>query len=118
MQASTYRYKYPYVDATICSLHSVRLQTADCLGVNKRTVLCRNIQRYWILRRICRSISCPASSEKGRADPIGSRYMRAFDRDICILHIGASWPLGVLWMAISRLSCGAQVHRILSQYQS
>jgi hypothetical protein len=44
--------------------------------------------------------------------------MRAFDMDIVLLHTGAPWPLCVLWMAISRLLCGAQVHSILSQYQS
>jgi hypothetical protein len=97
---------------------SVRLQPTGCLGVNKRTVFCRNIQRYWILRRICRSIRCPASSEKECADPLGPRSMRAFDMDIVLLHTGAPWPLCVLWMAISRLLCGAQVHSILSQYQS
>jgi hypothetical protein len=44
--------------------------------------------------------------------------MCAFDMDICLLHTGAPWPLCVLWMAISRRSCGAQVYRILSQYQA
>ena len=39
----------------------VWLQTADYLGVNKRIIFCRNIKRYWISRRICRSISCSAS---------------------------------------------------------
>jgi hypothetical protein len=97
---------------------SVRLQPTGCLGVNKRTVFCRNIPRYWIWRRICRSIRCPASSEKECADPLGPRSMRAFDMDIVLLHTGAPWPLCVLWMAISRLLCGAQVHSILSQYQS
>ena len=36
--------------------------SAGCLAMHKRTVFCRNIQRYWILRRICRSISCSAST--------------------------------------------------------
>jgi hypothetical protein len=40
----------------------VRLQKADCPGVN----ICRNIKRYWILRRICRSISCSASIKRSR----------------------------------------------------
>ena len=39
--------------------------SAGCLEVNKCTVFCRNIRRnikrYWISRRICRSISCSAS---------------------------------------------------------
>src|SRR4030095_15280888 len=38
------------------------IPTAGGLSVHKGTVFCRNIrrkiQRYWILRRICRSISC------------------------------------------------------------
>src|SRR5262249_36010702 len=38
------------------------LPTAGGLSVHKGTVFCRtirrNIQRYWILRRMCRSISC------------------------------------------------------------
>jgi hypothetical protein len=45
----------------------VRLQKTGCLLVKKRTVFCRNIrrniQRYWILRRLCRSISCSASNK-------------------------------------------------------
>jgi hypothetical protein len=48
----------------------VRLQTVGCLGVNKRIIFCRNIRRnirrYWILRRICRSISCSAPGIKAR----------------------------------------------------
>src|SRR6266702_3557623 len=44
---------------------SSRWPSAGRLGVNKCTVFCRNIQRnihrYWILRRLCRSISCSAS---------------------------------------------------------
>jgi len=44
---------------------SSRWSSAGCREVHKRTVFCRNIrrniQRYWILRRICRSISCSAS---------------------------------------------------------
>src|SRR5262249_53509261 len=114
-------FQRPLVPRSRCSprlMPSVRLQPTGCLGVNKRTVFCRNIQRYWILRRICRSIRCPASSEKECADPLGPRSMRAFDMDIVLLHTGAPWPLCVLWMAISRLLCGAQVHSILSQYQS
>jgi hypothetical protein len=39
----------------------VRLQKAGCLEMHKCTVLCRNIQRYWILRRICRSIRGPCA---------------------------------------------------------
>src|SRR5262245_44411672 len=97
---------------------SVRLQPTGCLGVNKRTVFCRNIQRYWILRRICCSIRCPASSERECADPLGPRSISAFDMDIVLLHTGAPWPLCVLWMAISRLLCGAQVHSLVSQYQA
>src|SRR5215831_18743431 len=38
------------------------IPTAGDLSVHKGTVFCRNIrrhiQRYWILRRLCRSISC------------------------------------------------------------
>ena len=101
---------------------SSRWPSAGGREVNECTVFCRNIrrniQRYWILRRICRSIRCPASSEKECADPLGPRSMRAFDMDIVLLHTGAPWPLCVLWMAISRLLCGAQVHSILSQYQA
>src|SRR5262249_18649390 len=45
--------------------------TAVCLRVNKRTVFCRNIQRhiqrYWISRRICRSISCSAATSFHRS---------------------------------------------------
>src|SRR5262249_39478954 len=44
------------------------ISTAGGLSVHKGTVFCRNIrrhiQRYWILRRICRSISCSAASDK------------------------------------------------------
>src|SRR5262245_39999729 len=56
----------------------VRLQTAGCLGLNKRTVFCRHIQRYGILRRICRSISCSASMESrgSAADRLEERTMR------------------------------------------
>ena len=86
--------------------------------VHKCTAFCRNIKRYWILRRMCRSISCPASSDKECADPLGLRSMCAFDMDIFILHTGAPWPPCVLWMAIRWRSCGAQVYRILSQYQA
>src|SRR5215813_4131249 len=42
------------------------IPTAGGLYVHKGSVFCRNIrrniQRYWILRRICRSISCSANS--------------------------------------------------------
>src|SRR5215467_3459037 len=42
------------------------IPTAGGLHVHKGTVFCRhirrNIQRYWILRRLCRSISCSAAS--------------------------------------------------------
>ena len=45
---------------------SSRWPSAGCLDMHKRTVFCRNIQRniqrYWILRRLCRSISCSAST--------------------------------------------------------
>src|SRR5262249_54276288 len=41
------------------------IPTAGGLSVHKGTVCCRNIrrhiQRYWTLRRLCRSISCSAS---------------------------------------------------------
>src|SRR5712691_4136121 len=43
--------------------------SAGCLEVHKCTVFCRNIKRnikrYWISRRICRSISCSASGHHG-----------------------------------------------------
>ena len=43
--------------------------SAGCLGVNKCTVFCRNISRniqgYWISRRICRSISCSVARAAG-----------------------------------------------------
>src|SRR5438128_401276 len=45
---------------------------------------------------------------------IGPRSMRSFDMDIFRLHTGAPWPFYVLWMAISWLSWGEQVHSILS----
>src|SRR5262249_34907174 len=41
------------------------IPTAGGLSVHKGVVVCRNIrrhiQRYWILRRLCRSLSCSAS---------------------------------------------------------
>src|SRR5262249_55530209 len=44
------------------------IPTAGGLSVHTGTVFCRNIrrniQRYWILRRICRSLSCSASEER------------------------------------------------------
>src|SRR6516165_8975196 len=47
------------------------IPTAGGLYVHKCTVFCRNIrrniQRYWILRRLCRSISCSASMERTRS---------------------------------------------------
>jgi hypothetical protein len=54
---------------SILGLHGLSVSSgwsaAGCLGVNKCTVFCRNIsrniQRYWISRRLCRSISCSAS---------------------------------------------------------
>jgi hypothetical protein len=50
---------------------SSRWPSAGCLGVNKCTVFCRNIkrniQRYWISRRLCRSISCSASMARRRS---------------------------------------------------
>jgi hypothetical protein len=46
------------------------IPTAGGLYVHKGTVFCRNIkrniQRYWILRRLCRSISCSASLDLPR----------------------------------------------------
>src|SRR5262245_9233296 len=47
--------------------------SAGCLEVHKCTVFCRNIQRYWILRRLCRSISCSASAEKERSVPVSTQ---------------------------------------------
>src|SRR5207248_7082454 len=47
------------------------IPTAGGLYVHKGTVFCRNIrrhiQRYWILRRLCRSISCSAAPEQGQS---------------------------------------------------
>jgi hypothetical protein len=44
-----------------CLTRGVRLQKAGCPGVNICRNIRRNIQRYWILRRLCRSISCSAA---------------------------------------------------------
>ena len=52
----------------------------------------------------CGMRSASSDSDKECADPIGPWSMRSFDLDIFRLHIGASWPLCVLSMAISWLS--------------
>src|SRR5215468_7946592 len=50
---------------------------AGGLSVHKGTVCCRtirrHIQRYWILRRLCRSLSCPARCEESREIERGHR---------------------------------------------
>src|SRR5262245_41779219 len=43
--------------------------------MHKRTVFCRNIQRYWILRRICRSISCSASLDQNSNRPYNTSLL-------------------------------------------
>src|SRR5215813_12034448 len=53
------------------------IPTAGGLSVHKGTVFCRNIrrhiQRYWILRRLCRSRSCSARCEESREIERGHR---------------------------------------------
>src|SRR4029450_260391 len=48
------------------------IPTAGGLSVHKGTVFCRHIrrhiQRYWILRRLCRSISCSAASSSSATE--------------------------------------------------
>jgi CelD/BcsL family acetyltransferase involved in cellulose biosynthesis len=50
-------------DLELCD-YLVRLQKAGCPGVNICRHIKRHIQRYWISRRLCRSISCSAAEKK------------------------------------------------------
>src|SRR5262249_20660540 len=55
------------------------IPTAGGLYMHKGTVFCRNIrrhiQRYWILRRMCRSLSCSASQGR-RSDVVATVFRR------------------------------------------
>src|SRR5213082_3115766 len=74
---------------------------AGCLDVNKCAVFCRNIKRnikrYWISRRLCRSISCKGLRRLRRHTCGRNRPGRAFPA----LLLGRPWvvvpvPAGVL----------------------
>src|SRR5262249_25923596 len=62
------------------------IPTASGLYVHKCTVFCRNIrrhiQRYWIWRRLCRSISCSA------AKPSAEEIMRSVRQPaaVCLME--------------------------------
>src|SRR5215471_17874783 len=87
---------------------SGQLQTASCLGVNKRTVFCRNIQRYWISRRLCRSISCAAPQKVTVSASKGERLMTSpmhtGEGDIMPHHIGIQRVHG--YCGLCRAACG------------
>src|SRR5215813_11476755 len=49
----------------------VSFTTVKCRATRLcRSIFCRNIQRYWILRRLCRSISCSAPVSFSHAKPV------------------------------------------------
>src|SRR5712691_10649943 len=53
--------------------------SAGCLEVHKCTVFCRNIKRnikrYWISRRICRSICCYVAKQGGIPHAVSTRRL-------------------------------------------
>ena len=62
MQVSTYRYKYPYVDDTICSLHSVRLHRKSA---RRGSLLTIQPGETWSYAQLARTVGRPHAVRAG-----------------------------------------------------